>query len=42
MQIRAEQLESGLQKQLPPVIFISGEETLLVNEAADSVRRHAR
>ncbi|MBC6428970.1 MAG: DNA polymerase III subunit delta [Cellvibrionales bacterium] len=42
MKIRPEQLEATLQKGLQPSYLISGAETLLANEAADSLRRAAR
>jgi len=42
MQIKPEQLESHLRKQLAPVYFISGDEPLRVIEAADAVRAAAR
>lgn len=42
MQIRPEQLEAHLKKQLAPVYFINGDETLVVMEAADAVRAAAR
>jgi DNA polymerase-3 subunit delta len=41
MQLRPEQLETRLQKQLDPVYFISGDEPLRVLEAADAVRSAA-
>ncbi len=42
MQLRPEQLEAHLKKTLAPVYFISGDETLLVTEAADAIRAAAR
>ena len=42
MQIKPEQLNSHLRKQLAPVYFISGDEPLRVIEAADAVRAAAR
>ncbi len=42
MLIKPEQLPSKLQANLPPVIWISGDETLLVQEACDLVRKIAR
>jgi DNA polymerase-3 subunit delta len=38
----AEQLARSLAKSLPPITWISGDEPLLVTEAADSVRLRAR
>lgn len=42
MQLRPEQLDTHLKKQLAPVYFISGDEPLRVLEAADAVRAAAR
>jgi DNA polymerase-3 subunit delta len=42
MQLRPEQLEARLRKQLEPVYFISGDEPLRVLEAADAVRSAAQ
>ena len=42
MRLRAEQLEKHLEKPLAPVYLISGDETLLVQEAADQVRKACR
>jgi len=42
MLIKPEQLSASLQKQLPPVIWITGDETLLVQEACDTVRLLAK
>jgi len=42
MQLRPEQLEARLGKQLDPVYFISGDEPLRVLEAADAVRGAAQ
>ena len=42
MLIKPEQLLAQLRKQLPPVIWITGDETLLVQEACDTVRHFAR
>jgi DNA polymerase-3 subunit delta len=42
MQLRPEQLEARLRKQLDPLYFISGDEPLRVLEAADAVRRAAQ
>ena len=38
MKIKAEQLQSHLQKQLLPVYVISGDEPLLAQESADALR----
>ena len=42
MQIKPEQLDTHLRKQLAPLYFISGDEPLRVMEAADAVRAAAR
>ena len=42
MQLKPEQLDGHLRKQLAPVYFISGDEPLRVTEAADAVRAAAR
>lgn len=42
MLAKPEQLATQLQKQLPPMVWISGDETLLVQEACDTVRQIAR
>ena len=42
MQLKPEQLDTHLRKQLAPVYFISGDEPLRVMEAADAVRAAAR
>lgn len=42
MQLRPEQLDAHLKKTLAPVYFISGDEPLRVQEAADAVRAAAR
>ena len=42
MKVRLEQLDSHLQSKLAPVYILSGDEPLLVQEAADSVRAAAR
>lgn len=42
MRLRPEQLEKHLAQQLSPVYLISGDEPLLVQECADSVRRACR
>jgi DNA polymerase-3 subunit delta len=42
MRLRADQLDKNLERQLAPVYLISGDETLLVQECADSVRGHCR
>ncbi|BFM10730.1 DNA polymerase III subunit delta [Simiduia litorea] len=40
--LRPEQLASALKKQLLPIYVISGDEHLLVQEACDAIRSHAR
>ncbi|HSG10454.1 MAG TPA: DNA polymerase III subunit delta [Gammaproteobacteria bacterium] len=42
MQVKPEQLDAHLKKQLAPVYFISGDDPLRVMEAADAVRAAAR
>ena len=42
MQIKFEQLPAQLKKNLAACYLISGDETLLVQEAADAIRQHAR
>jgi DNA polymerase-3 subunit delta len=42
MQLKPEQIETHLRKQLAPVYFISGDEPLRVMETADAVRTAAR
>ena len=42
MQIKFEQLPQRLKQQLPALLWISGDETLLVQEACDLVRKFAR
>jgi DNA polymerase-3 subunit delta len=42
MQLRPEELASQLKKQLLPVYVVSGDEPLLVQEACDLIRQHAR
>lgn len=42
MLVKPEQLATHLNKQLPPLVWISGDETLLVQEACDNTRRLAR
>ncbi|MDX1696991.1 MAG: DNA polymerase III subunit delta [Thiohalobacterales bacterium] len=42
MQLKPEQLDAHLKKNLAPVYFISGDEPLRVMEAADAVRAAAR
>lgn len=42
MQIKPEQLPQRLKQQNVPFVWISGDETLLVQEACDLVRKHAR
>ncbi len=42
MKIFPDKLEAQLKKVLLPIYFFSGDEPLQLNEAADTVRRHAR
>jgi len=42
MRLRPEQLNSQLDKQLLPVYLVSGDETLLVQEACDAIRARCR
>ncbi|MDE2387639.1 MAG: DNA polymerase III subunit delta [Betaproteobacteria bacterium] len=42
MRIKLEQLPQQLQKQTAPLYTLSGNEALLILEAADSIRTHAR
>ncbi|MBU1295991.1 MAG: DNA polymerase III subunit delta [Gammaproteobacteria bacterium] len=42
MKVRADQLESQLKKNLAPIYIISGDEVLLCQEAADSIRKAAQ
>ena len=42
MPLTPEQLEAGLARRLAPAYLIAGDESLLVQEAADAVRRAAR
>ena len=42
MQIKAEQLPAKLKQNSLPLIWICGDEPLLVQEACDAVRQHAR
>ena len=42
MQLKPEQLDVHLKKNLAPLYFISGDEPLRVLEAADAVRGAAR
>ena len=42
MEVRVEQLSQQLKRELAPVYFVSGDETLLVEEACDSVIAAAR
>jgi DNA polymerase-3 subunit delta len=42
MRLRADQLDKHLEKQIASIYLISGDETLLVQECADSVRSHCR
>ena len=42
MQIKPEQLKAQLRQGLAPIYFVSGDEPLLVQEAADAIRAAAR
>ena len=42
MRLRPEELSKHLNKQLLPIYVVSGDEPLLVQEASDLIRRHAR
>jgi len=42
MQTKPEQLQATLKRSMPAMVWISGDETLLVQEACDMVRQHAR
>lgn len=42
MRLKAEQLESALEQSLHPVYLIHGDELLLIEEAADTVRQRVR
>ncbi len=42
MQINPEQLFSRLDQGIPPLIWVSGDETLLVQECLDNIRQRAR
>lgn len=42
MRLRPEQIDKNAEKQLAPIYLISGDETLLVQECADSVRNACR
>ncbi len=42
MRLRPEQLPAGLRQRLLPLYLVSGEETLLVQEACDAIRAAAR
>ena len=42
MRLKPDQLPAHLQKNLAPIYFVSGDEPLLVNEAADAIRAAAR
>lgn len=39
MKIKTEQIEQTINKQIHPIYIISGDETLLVQEASDTIRR---
>jgi len=42
MQVKPDQLSQRLKQQAAPLVWISGDETLLVQEACDQVRKFAR
>ena len=42
MRLKAEQLEATLRQTLKPVYLVHGDEALLVEECADSIRRAVR
>ena len=42
MQLRPEQLARHLEKQLLPIYIVSGDETLLIQESCDLIRKHAK
>ena len=42
MRLRPEQLSTHLQRELRPVYLVTGDETLLVQESCDAIRRAAR
>lgn len=42
MRLRPDELKPHLEKQLLPIYVVSGDEPLLVQEASDLIRRHAR
>ncbi len=42
MQVKHQQLQANLQRGLQGVYLVSGDETLLVSEACDSILQHAR
>lgn len=42
MQLRPEQLARHLEQQLLPIYIVSGEETLLIQESCDLIRKHAK
>lgn len=42
MQVRPEQLSNHLRKQLAPIYWISGDETLIVEESVETLRKHCR
>ncbi|MEE4659286.1 MAG: DNA polymerase III subunit delta [Halieaceae bacterium] len=42
MRLRPEQLQTHLERELRPVYLVTGDETLLVQESCDAIRRAAR
>ncbi len=42
MRLRPEQLDTHLQRELRPVYLVTGDETLLVQESCDAIRKAAR
>ncbi|MDB4838197.1 DNA polymerase III subunit delta, partial [Marinomonas sp.] len=42
MKVRADQLEQHIKKELAPIYIISGDEVLLCQEVADSIRKAAQ
>ena len=42
MQVKPEQVVSQLNNKIPPVIWVAGDETLLVQESCDEIRKFAR
>ena len=42
MQVKPEQLLSQLNSKVPPAIWVTGDETLLVQESCDEIRNFAK